>query len=265
MSAALPSVLTSTTVSRIKRVKAVDTVRARILLAVSLGLLQPGERLPPESELAKTLDVGEITARRAIESLAEEGVVERRRGRSGGTFVASSGPTRAADAGADAVAAYLADSDEVHRLIEVRLLLEAALTHHAALRASPAEIEQLQRHVDDAGAAATWADYHLADERFHRGVARASGLDWAIGYYDTVLSDLYAYFLPYPIAYLHDTNREHAALVDALARHDPVRAVSIIEAHVAVLHESMFVGLQERQAAARRGAANDAGGPVRSP
>jgi DNA-binding FadR family transcriptional regulator len=249
-SAALPSVLASTTVSRIKRVKAVDTVRARIMLAVSLGLLQPGERLPSEGELAKTLDVGEITARRAIESLAEEGVVERRRGRAGGTFVASSGQRRAADAGADAVAAYLADSDEVHRLIEVRLLLEAALTHHAALRATPAEIEQLRRHVDDAGAAATWADYHLADERFHRGVARVSGLDWAIGYYDTVLTDLYAYFLPYPIAYLHDTNREHAALVDALARHDPVRAVSIIEAHVAVLHESMFVGLQERRATA---------------
>lgn len=248
MSAVLPSALNSEAVSQIKRVTAVDTVRARILLALTLGLLKPGERLPSESELAKTLAVGEITARRAIESLAEEGVVERRRGRTGGTFVSGSGLGRAAEAGADAVAAYLADSEEVHRLIDVRQLLETALTHHAALRATASEVAQLQRYVDEGAHAATWADYHLADERFHRGVARASGLDWAIDYYDVVLTDLYAYFLPYPIAYLHDANKEHAALVEALGRHDPVRAVTIIEAHVAALHKSMFVGLHERLA-----------------
>jgi len=249
-------VLRSGTVARIKRVTAVDTVRARILLAIDLGLLKPGERLPAESDLAKTLDVGEITARRAIESLADEGVVERRRGRSGGTFVSPAGARRADGAGAEAVAAYLADSDEVHRLIDVRLLLEAALTHHAALRVTAEEIAQLRAYVAEAGSAATWAEYHLADEAFHRSLARASGLDWAIGYYDEVLTDLYAYFLPYPIDYLLESNSEHVDLVDALERHDAVGAVRLIEAHVTVLHESMFMGLGSREQTSE----TDAGG-----
>lgn len=239
----LPAALSSAAVSTIKRVTAVDTVRARISMAVSLGLLPPGERLPSESVIAATLGVGEITARRAIESLAEEGVLERRRGRAGGTFVAAAGSARAREAGSEAIAAYLADGAEAHRLIDVRLLLEAALTHHAALHATDDHLEDLQRHIDAADAATSWAEYHLADERFHRGVAHASGLAWAIGYYDAVLTDLYAYFLPYPIAYLRESNGEHRALLDALRRRDPVAAVAIIEAHVAVLHDSMFMGL----------------------
>ena len=244
----LPPALSGAAISRIKRVTAVDTVRARIAMAVSLGLLPPGERLPAESAIAATLGVGEITARRAIESLAGEGVLERRRGRGGGTFVASGGPASAREAGADAVAAYLEDADEVHRLIDVRLLLEAALTHHAALAATDDQLDDLQRHIDAADAATSWAEYHLADESFHRGVARASGLDWATGYYDTVLTDLYAYFLPYPIAYLRDSNREHRELLGALRRRDPVAAVGVIEGHVAVLHDSMFMGLRRMRA-----------------
>lgn len=244
MSARMPEVLASPTVSHIRRVTAVDTVRARIALAVKLGLLQPGDRLPPDPAIASTLAVGEITVRRAVEALAAEGVLERRRGRSGGTFVAAEGPRRAADAGKESAAAYLADSDEVHRLIDVRVLLEAALTHHAALRITEDEVTGLRTIVDEAAGATNWADYHLADELFHRGVARASGLDWALPYYDEVLTDLYAYFLPYPIDYLHEANKQHAALVDALAEHDPVRSVAVIKQHVCALHDSMFVGLQ---------------------
>ena len=72
----------------IRRLSALDTVRARIALAVDLGLLAPGERLPPTDQIAAALGVSEITARRALVSLCADGVLERRRGRSGGTLVA---------------------------------------------------------------------------------------------------------------------------------------------------------------------------------
>ena len=244
MSGRLPA-LTSPTVSHIRRLSAVDTVRARIMLALELGLLQPGEKLPSDVAIASTLGVSGITARRAIESLAEEGFVVRRRGRTGGTFVTSEKPATPHTGAADAVAAFRADRDEVHRLIDIRVLLETAVTHHAALRITVAELAALQSHVERAAAAQTWADYHEADEAFHRGVAHASGLDWAMKHYDAVLSDLYAYFLPYPVSYLHRANEEHARLVAALRAHDPVRAVEIIVAHVSALHRSMFVGLDE--------------------
>jgi hypothetical protein len=66
----------------------------RIGLAVDLGLLQPNERLPGEEELASTFGVSRMTTRRALQLLSERGVLVRRRGRGGGTFVASDPPRR---------------------------------------------------------------------------------------------------------------------------------------------------------------------------
>ena len=67
----------------IDRRSAIDAVRLRIGMAISLGLLKPGERLPDQEDVALGLSVSPITARRALASLAEQGVVVRRRGRAG--------------------------------------------------------------------------------------------------------------------------------------------------------------------------------------
>jgi DNA-binding GntR family transcriptional regulator len=121
--------------------------------------------------------------------------------------------------------------------------MECTLVHFAAVAATAEAIDELRAHVASMRSAATWADYHAADERFHLGVAHASAQDWAIPRYTEALHGLYQYFLPYPIEYLHGVNDEHAELLDALEAHDAVRAVEITRRHVSVLHETMFVGL----------------------
>jgi len=56
--------------------------------AVKTGRLSRGERLPPERELAARLGVSRMTLRHALGSLEQRGLVSRRVGRDGGTFVA---------------------------------------------------------------------------------------------------------------------------------------------------------------------------------
>jgi GntR family transcriptional regulator len=56
--------------------------------AVATGKLGPGDRLPPERELADRLGVSRMTLRHALDSLERRGLVVRRVGRDGGTFVA---------------------------------------------------------------------------------------------------------------------------------------------------------------------------------
>ncbi|WEO77400.1 FCD domain-containing protein [Cryobacterium sp. SO2] len=226
-------------VAGITRLSATDTVRARIALAVQLQLLAPGEQLPSDAEVAAALKVSEITARRALKSLADEGLLSRRRGRAGGTFVADT----PAAVSVDAIAAYFSDAHEVHGLIDRRVLIEASLAHHAALTADAGQLDELDAWVAKAASAQSWTEYHAADESFHLAVARASGQDWALPHYCDVLYALYRYFLPYPVAYLHTVNEEHTRLVAALRNRDPVAAVRIIEEHVSVLHTTMFVGL----------------------
>jgi GntR family transcriptional regulator len=56
--------------------------------AVAAGKLGPGDRLPPERELAERLGVSRMTLRHALDSLERRGIVVRHVGRDGGTFVA---------------------------------------------------------------------------------------------------------------------------------------------------------------------------------
>ena len=56
--------------------------------AITLGHLQPGDRLPPERELAGWFGVNRLTLRQALSGLEQGRLIRRAVGRRGGTFVA---------------------------------------------------------------------------------------------------------------------------------------------------------------------------------
>jgi DNA-binding FadR family transcriptional regulator len=58
----------------------------RLLTVIKLGLIAPGDRFPPERELAALLGISRLTLREAIRELQQAGYVESKRGRFGGTF-----------------------------------------------------------------------------------------------------------------------------------------------------------------------------------
>ena len=64
-----------------------EDVRRRILSMLSSGALRPGNRLGTEREMADKFGVSRATLRSALLPLSEAGVLERRTGRRGGTFV----------------------------------------------------------------------------------------------------------------------------------------------------------------------------------
>ncbi|HEY2603970.1 MAG TPA: phosphonate metabolism transcriptional regulator PhnF [Thermoleophilaceae bacterium] len=67
-------------------VPAYAQIEDQLAARITAGDLPAGERLPPERELAKSLNVSRMTVRQALTSLADRGLVERGVGR--GTFVA---------------------------------------------------------------------------------------------------------------------------------------------------------------------------------
>src|SRR3954452_18015765 len=67
----------------------------RLAQSIRLGVLVEGDRLPPERDLADAFGVSRVTLREAIKAMRGAGLVESRRGRGGGTFVAAPRPQRA--------------------------------------------------------------------------------------------------------------------------------------------------------------------------
>ena len=73
--------------SKIRQPKLADVIEQRLEHLILDGTLSPGEKLPPERELAKQFDVSRPSLREAIQKLEAKGFLLRRQG--GGTFVQS--------------------------------------------------------------------------------------------------------------------------------------------------------------------------------
>lgn len=65
--------------------KVSDAIVSQIEQLILEGVLKPGERLPPERELAQQLNVSRPSLREAITALKSRGLLQSRRG--GGNFV----------------------------------------------------------------------------------------------------------------------------------------------------------------------------------
>jgi GntR family transcriptional regulator len=83
------SVLASTPdLSRDSDLPAHVQIEQWLMKAISKGDLVPGDKLPREQQLATALGVSRMTLRQALASLAGRGVLKRKPGRTGGTFIA---------------------------------------------------------------------------------------------------------------------------------------------------------------------------------
>jgi GntR family transcriptional regulator, transcriptional repressor for pyruvate dehydrogenase complex len=230
--------LASPALGAIRRTTAVDTVRARISLAVELGMLVPGQRLPGTDDTARAFEVSEMTVRRAYRALSDEGVVVRRKGHAGGTFIADA-PTLGTVVEIDA---YRADAAHVHALIDQRAALEAGLAAIASASPDAVGLERLDALVAEMRTVPDWTGFRTADAAFHEELATIAGVDGAAELHHRVSHELYAYFIPYRIDYLRASNEEHARLVEALRAGDAGAASRLAFDHVAELHGSMYVG-----------------------
>ncbi|MEJ2852044.1 MULTISPECIES: FadR/GntR family transcriptional regulator [unclassified Saccharothrix] len=139
----------------------------RLMQAIRLGVVPPGERLPAERELATRLGVSRVTLREAIRSLQDAGYVESRRGRYGGTFVNTTLP--AASPGRPIATPELLDA------LTLRAVLEAGAAECAASRSlGPAERRNLGARLTECSCASL-DEYRRKDSRLHLAIAESTG------------------------------------------------------------------------------------------
>jgi DNA-binding FadR family transcriptional regulator len=207
-----------------------ETVQ-RLLQSIRLGLIGPGEQLPPERELAGMLEVSRDTLREAIASLAEAGWVVARRGRYGGTFVSDELPSPSpvvADAGADAPGAALEDTLALRAVIEVGTARRAAESELSAL-----DRERLWQAYEECRAA-SGGQYRMADSRLHLLIAEVVGAPSIIPLVADVRMRVNELLdgIPLLAPNIAHSDEQHRAIVDAILRGSPDEAAAAMAEHI---------------------------------
>jgi len=159
---------------------------------IKAGDLHTGDRLPSERELAAQMRISRPTLREAIKTLSEAGVLQVRRGQSGGIFVAS-----------ELVPRELLRSrqeirfGEISGVLEARRLLEPRVAQLAAVHATDEDFAVMTQTIDRQRELAASDDFLShedlflqLDMKFHLALARATGNATIVGLMRTLLRQL---------------------------------------------------------------------------
>jgi len=147
--------------------KAIDSIRAMI----RSGELNPGDRLPPEHELAERLGVSRGSLREAVRALKQINVLDVRRG--DGTYVTSLAPSELLSGMVFAI--ELLQSQGLDEVLEVRRLLLPPAAALAAQRVTDEQLAELHVAVDQIAAAREPDEVANLHRRFQALVAEATG------------------------------------------------------------------------------------------
>lgn len=123
----------------VRRTRLFEGVAQQIQRLIVDGALKPGDKLPPERELAARFAVSRGSVRDAIRTLELVGLVVPRQGE--GTVVADVSP----EAVVMPIASVLGRKRElIAELLDIRKMIEPALAARAAVHATPEEIARLE-------------------------------------------------------------------------------------------------------------------------
>ncbi|WP_132126469.1 FadR/GntR family transcriptional regulator [Actinocrispum wychmicini] len=205
-----------------------EAVAARLVDAINLGLLADAEQLPSEAELAAQFGVATVTVREALVALRQQGLVETRRGRGGGSFVRA---PRTPSPWQDRLRAVsLSDLRDVG---DHYVAIAGAAARLAAERSSPEDVERLRLATEDLRTA-YGAEAARAERHFHLEIAAAAQSP-RLTHQEVQLQGEGGGLLWLPLG-AEESHREayaeHLAITEAIADADGALARSLTEEHI---------------------------------
>ncbi|WP_329341150.1 FCD domain-containing protein [Streptomyces sp. NBC_00663] len=204
----------------------------QILQVVRLGLVPGGERLPAERELAERLGISRVTLREVLKVLQDQGLVESRRGRYGGTFVLPRAD--AGDLGEGELRRRIAEVD-IEDVLRFREVLEVGAAGLCAAHGLTDEQATRLREALSRTQDAPLPDYRRLDTLLHLTLAELCGSPTLTAQYAAVRATVNELLdcIPLLVRNLEHSQRQHSALVEAVLDGDADGAREMMREHCA--------------------------------
>src|SRR5205807_9231454 len=125
--------------------RAFEEICERIREQLALGVLKPGDKLPPERDLAQQLGVSRDVLREALRSLEMAGVLRLQKGVKGGAFIQEGDTSRMNDVMRDMLSL---GTISVRELSEARIHVLDLVVRLACANARQADFEALEGNIE---------------------------------------------------------------------------------------------------------------------
>jgi DNA-binding FadR family transcriptional regulator len=207
-----------------------EKIRDKVLSLIASGILQVGDELPSERELAGMLTVSRETVRGAMQLLAGAGIVQVSHGSRTRVAKADVPVERIGITNPSSINGYTLE--EVHG---ARVLVERAVVAAAATRLRPEDIRRLEDSIE----AQTLVRHDpvrflICDREFHLTIYYACGNRLLADF----VVDLYTYMLDQRRVVISRRGmidkslEDHRLIVDALRTRDPQAAAAAFSKHI---------------------------------
>ncbi|TDF95963.1 FadR/GntR family transcriptional regulator [Paenibacillus piri] len=221
----------------VKRQTMAKQVVDQIIELLTSGQLNPGDKLPTESELTELLYVSRPVLREALSSLETMGVIQRKTRE--GTYFANK-------IGSKPFSIMLAlSAGDIPSVMEARMALELGLVTMAAEKITDDQLELLEALLTSMSDHKE--DYLDIDREFHRTIAFSANnpilegsIDPLLNMFDETLNQISLTDRDHSV-----TLQEHRTIFEALKKRDPIAAASSMYLHLNHVRAKVLKKLNE--------------------
>jgi GntR family transcriptional repressor for pyruvate dehydrogenase complex len=234
---------------RRRTAKIAEAVAREVLHDIVDRGLEPGAKLPPESEMAETYGIARASLREALRILEIHGLIRIKPGPGGGPVVA---PISSEDLGQTLTFFLQASGTTFREVMQARMVLEPMMARQAAESGDADVRAALQAGIDRSRGVLDEADEHYLEVAtdFHGIVSGASG-NSVLDLLARSLKDIYVARIR-SIVYQPDEREkllhDHEVVADAILSGDGDRAETLMREHMqeyVSIMEERFTGFMD--------------------
>lgn len=219
--------------------KVSEFIKEQLEEAIILKEFMSEDQLPSERELAEIFNASRITVREALAALEAKGLIEKRVGAKGGTFIL---PVTA-HAHKRTREEIKRDWNQMQKVFEYRSIVEPESAFLAAERITAGDLQLLQSYLEQSlepDCTREW--FRALDVKFHLTIAKASGNPYCEAAVRKIRTRINPALdlMPYDENVRSANCGEHKEILAALEARDKHQSRAVMKRHISFAAEAIY-------------------------
>jgi DNA-binding FadR family transcriptional regulator len=223
----------------VKRKETHQLLEEQIRSAIFKSHYKPGEKIPTERELSIMFNASRSSVREALRSLQKSGLIIKKKGMYGGSFVNKSSSEPIVNGFMDMFQLGRVNLKEIR---QARLVFEPSIAFEAAKKASQKDIKRLKRiHENHAAHLLSEGKEIVHDRSLHDAIAEMTGNQILIIIMKVLIKihEIRTRHIRLDAKGKRSLLKQHLEIIEQIENHNPEMAYKKMEQHISLIQKDL--------------------------